>query len=216
MGSWESGETRGISSAWARKPGLPDTELAGIKGFSLCRGRGNAKISFLVVLSTTSIQDSSSQLCFSASPKSQHLSLDARCLSSKCASPLTKLVPPSPHKTVSRRRWLVLLLGASCTLATSWASIYTEKAPREHLSRSHPRGPSPWWGLLVLLEPSSYTDNSRWSICHPPLPVLFKAIAFHVDLFTFIQLYISSLPTSSHRIQMGLGTWHEIQGNLFF
>ena len=62
----------------------------------------------------------------------------------------------------------------------------------------------------MLLEPSSYADNSRWSIRHPPLPVLFKAIAFHVDLFTFIQLYISSLPTSSHRIQMGLGAWHEI------
>ena len=33
-------------------------------------------------------------------------------------SPLTKLLPPSLHKTESRRRWWVLLLGASCTLAT--------------------------------------------------------------------------------------------------
>lgn len=168
------------------------------------------KPSFPLVLSTTSIPDSSSQPCFSASarepaPKFRLLDVWAP----NVHLPLRSCSHPHPTKQRADG-------GGGCFRwgpAVLWlllAPQYVERSPRAHLPRPHPRGPSPWWGLLVLLEPSSYADNSRWSICHPPLPVLFKAIAFHVDLFTFIQLYISSLPTSSHRIQMGLGTWHEI------
>lgn len=132
-----------------------------------------------------------------------------------------KLLPPSPHRTASRRRWWVLLLGASCTLATSRASICRKKPPMSiyrgpTLEGLHPDGACwcCWSPHLMQTIPDGLFVILRFLCCSRPLHFMWTCS----HLFNFILAhYLHHLIESRWVWEHGMRYYYSMsRGNLFF